>query len=798
MPSLLTLPGIDQAIAALALKPDTLKARLLEAIRRRLPDEESLGNLAAIDPEELAREIYQVSEPAAIKAKRKSLSSLKSALNKSLRELNEEQNPEAVIIGRDNVFMVSEERKDDLLRELAVGGGASPASLRELFNSFKQLFAKVVKEQGVEEIRDIIEEIDASLLAAGIARLAPTDASQGATTAAEETPTATAEQAESIAEPPTPPTELGPGTGDEEIIELPEGEEEEEFEVIEETAEGEEVEIIEEEAEGEEIEVVEEIDEAELAEIAAGEGRRGQDEGTGGGEESAIGASGDLGGAEEIERIDADETEALSEAEEIVEIAQTGAAENTGAGGDEPGTGESDALPEGEIELIEEATAEEEEFEVVEELDEANLTEGAAGEGSEEGEADGGEGSAAGATGALNEAEEIEEIDADVVEEPAEEGEIVEVDAEEIEELAEEEETAEIAEIAETEELEEVDAEEIEEFSATEEIAKVAAGGEAAGTSPGPESKEAAGPLEILSRYMEAEEALADPRDYLKETDEEYASHILNRFMPRFVRIPGGDYLVGSSHPRGPEMPRRTVNLPPFYLGQFPVTNDLFDLFVRETGYQTEAELAGYGVVVEGRCTSEVDPATGRATVTLTAGATSRQVSGACWRHPRGPASSLEGKYHHPVVQVSCNDAMAFAAWAGKRLPREDEWEAAARGAADGRLFPWGDTWLEERGNFESSLRGDTAPVEQTGRPAAASPFGIHDLLGNIYEWTATLHQAAIQADQRRAAGTAARRHAIHVLKGGCWTSRGVITISHRIFERANTWSNIIGFRCAV
>jgi len=150
----------------------------------------------------------------------------------------------------------------------------------------------------------------------------------------------------------------------------------------------------------------------------------------------------------------------------------------------------------------------------------------------------------------------------------------------------------------------------------------------------------------------------------------------------------------------------------------------------------------------------------------------------------------LEGRHNHPVVQVSHQDAMAFAAWAGKRLPTEEEWEAAARGA-NGQLFPWGDRWLVDHGNFEAACFGGTTSVEHYGRKAM-SPFGILDLLGNIAEWTSSPH--AGQADSQP--GRSGER--IYILKGGSWISGGTVTAAWRQIEQGKYWANTIGFRCAV
>ena len=294
-------------------------------------------------------------------------------------------------------------------------------------------------------------------------------------------------------------------------------------------------------------------------------------------------------------------------------------------------------------------------------------------------------------------------------------------------------------------------------------------------------------PLEVLSKYIEAEEAV-NQGDLLRETQEEFINQILERFMPKFIKIPAGVYLVGSASTTGLEqpLPLRKIMLQDFYLGQSPVTNDLFDMFVRETGYTTDAEEAGYGIVFEGRCTNRRDPETGREIFSLTRGTLARHVSGANWRHPAGPGSSLEGKHNHPVVQVSHHDAMAFAAWAGKRLPTEEEWEAAARGAS-GQLFPWGKAWLTDLGNFEAACLGGTTSVEHFGRKSM-SPFGIYDLMGNVAEWTSSLDQGP--------PGNSTEK--IYILKGGSWITGGTVTAAWRQIERGKYWTNTIGFRCGV
>jgi len=184
---------------------------------------------------------------------------------------------------------------------------------------------------------------------------------------------------------------------------------------------------------------------------------------------------------------------------------------------------------------------------------------------------------------------------------------------------------------------------------------------------------------------------------------------------------------------------------------------------------------------------SKIDPLTGRTSLTISRDSTVHQIEGANWRHPSGPESNLDNKANNPVVQISRQDAMAFSSWAGKRLPTEEEWEIAARGK-NGLAFPWGEQWQASSGNFAASFTGDSVSVEHNSKDNV-SPFGIYDLLGNVYEWTSTI-------DHSVGEGTTNIRH-VYVLKGGCWNSSGIITASHRI-TKEETWSNIIGFRCAV
>lgn len=619
MPSLVTLQGIDETLDNLELKQGTLKAELAGVIRSYFIDERSLQTISSIPTDEIVLKIWGPCQAEELKAKKKNFSSLKSALNKSLKDLDKAgKNQAGIILGRDNVFIVSEERKDDLLKQMGLSPN-SPHLLHDMFAAFKKFFSENIKDQNPQEVKDLLAEFEeAQKELRKIAGLEP----------------------EANLEKNTVET-AGPGGGSTSGA----GEETEEADTVET------IELL----DGDELEVIEESEAIEVLD-------------------------------EEVEILDADELE---------EVVEEEAPPGEGLGAEEGG------------------------------LAEEGLT------------------------------EEVEVLDEDAVEEVAGE------DLDDTEFLDEE-----------VEILEEEDLEEIEESA-----------------EPMAEKPHQPSPLEVLSKYIEAEEAV-NQGDLLRETQEEFINQILERFMPKFIKIPAGVYLVGSASPKGLEQPLRKVMLHDFYLGQSPVTNDLFDMFVRETGYTTDAEEAGYGIVFEGRCTNRTDPETGRKILSLNQGTLARHVSGANWRHPAGPGSSLEGKHDHPVVQVSHHDAMAFAAWAGKRLPTEEEWEAAARGAS-GRLFPWGDIWLADLGNFEAACFGGTTSVEHYGRKAM-SPFGIHDLLGNAAEWTSSPH--AGQADPQP--GRSGER--IYLLKGGSWITGGTVTAAWRQIEQGKYWANTIGFRCAV
>jgi formylglycine-generating enzyme required for sulfatase activity len=258
---------------------------------------------------------------------------------------------------------------------------------------------------------------------------------------------------------------------------------------------------------------------------------------------------------------------------------------------------------------------------------------------------------------------------------------------------------------------------------------------------------------------------------------------VMDRYYNHYILIPGGQYIAGTKNPKKDEKFERLIFLSPFYIGRFPVTNCLFEIFVEKTGYKTVAEKVGYGNVYYGRCQRKKDEKTGLITSIWNSSLYCKIVEGACWYQPFGPGSTLHNKRNHPVVQVSLEDAMAFAAWTGKRLPTEDEWEAAAR-TEKGWNFPWGKEWKKHCCNIEDSFAGETTPVEKYAE--FENDFGIVDTLGNILEWTSDNFTALTDKNKSE----------FHIAKGGSWISKNDITLFSRFKIAPESHSNILGFRC--
>lgn len=292
------------------------------------------------------------------------------------------------------------------------------------------------------------------------------------------------------------------------------------------------------------------------------------------------------------------------------------------------------------------------------------------------------------------------------------------------------------------------------------------------------------------------------------------------------VRITGGSFTMGSDEFYPDERPVHEHVVGDFEIDRHEVTNADFAAFVEETGYVTIAERPIDAAQFLGADPADLVP--GALVFAATDGPVDlrdwrqwwRWVPGACWRHPEGPGSTIEDRMEHPVVQVAYPDAVAYAAWAGKRLPTEAEFEFAARGGHEGRRFAWGDvpypvgvpranTWL---GRFPYENRGrhgaGTAPVGSY----PPDDHGLYDMIGNVWEWTSDLYAPRhvvpdlrpVDAEQRPnllASPPGEQSTVRRVLKGGSYLCSPDYCLRFRPAARSpqaeDTATTHIGFRCA-
>ncbi|MES2569932.1 MAG: formylglycine-generating enzyme family protein, partial [Verrucomicrobiota bacterium] len=287
----------------------------------------------------------------------------------------------------------------------------------------------------------------------------------------------------------------------------------------------------------------------------------------------------------------------------------------------------------------------------------------------------------------------------------------------------------------------------------------------------------------------------------------------------RFIRIEGGAFEMGGLIPADDapkdapgDRPTHTVTLPDYYLQETEVTNEQFARFVEATKYVTTAERSS----PEPGALTFVPPVPPAQIESL--GDPNQWWHfrpGANWRHPEGPESDIRGREKHPVVQVSWEDATAYAQWAGKRLPTEAEWEYAARGGLTHTSYVWGNEKLPG-GRWMANLWQGTFPREDTAEdrfkgtaPVGSFPangHGLFDVAGNVWEWCSDwyvgdfysrgTHRNPTGPDATRAQAGGMKR----VMRGGSFLCSDSYSLGYRPSARMKALPETrmahLGFRC--
>ncbi|GGB09031.1 formylglycine-generating enzyme family protein [Macrococcus hajekii] len=275
------------------------------------------------------------------------------------------------------------------------------------------------------------------------------------------------------------------------------------------------------------------------------------------------------------------------------------------------------------------------------------------------------------------------------------------------------------------------------------------------------------------------------------------------------ISLTGGTFLMGTDGKEGfpidKEGPRQIVNLEPFSIAPYPVTNEDFLHFYLATGYITDAERFGSSNVFHLLLESEYKPLSSAIDWWY-------EVPDANWRCPEGKGSSIKDRMDHPVVHVSWNDAMAYCKWADVRLPTEAEWEYAAKGGQD-TLFPWGNelvqngvyranTWQGEFPVFNTLEDGylGTAPV----RTYEPNNYGIYQMIGNVWEWCLNPGRISLSEFTHKKSDIFVKENVTpsaesYALKGGSFLCHASYCQRYRIAGRnantAHSSSSNTGFR---
>ena len=263
------------------------------------------------------------------------------------------------------------------------------------------------------------------------------------------------------------------------------------------------------------------------------------------------------------------------------------------------------------------------------------------------------------------------------------------------------------------------------------------------------------------------------------------------RVAAHAVEIPGGRALVGTGRAEladDGEGPVRRVAVKPFLLGATTVTNAEFAAFVEATSHVTEAERWGWSFVFWSDVPKSAGPTEG-----VVGSEWWRRVDGATWRAIHGPGSEDACRPDHPAVHMSWNDAAAYAAWVGGRLPSEAEWEHAARGGLGDVRFPWGDEEPDDSGFFPCNIWQGRFPQANSAADghAATAPaasfapngYGLYNMVGNVWEWSAD--EFRIRSLKKRVRERLKTMRGFRLSKGGSFLCHRSYCYRYRIAARS-------------
>lgn len=317
----------------------------------------------------------------------------------------------------------------------------------------------------------------------------------------------------------------------------------------------------------------------------------------------------------------------------------------------------------------------------------------------------------------------------------------------------------------------------------------------------------------------------------LPDTGNTHASHA------GMAWVPAGTFRMGADNQQAEpdEYPKHDVTVDGFWIDKTEVTNAQFEKFIKATGYITTAERKPDWNELK----KQMPPGTEKPADSLLVAASLVFVpankavnlndysqwwawkTGANWKHPHGPGSDIKGKDNYPVVQVSWYDAVAYSKWAGKRLPTEAEWERAARGGLEDKIYPWGNEKVNE-GQPKANTWEGSFPYKNTQRDHyyylapvssfAPNGYGLYDMAGNVWEWCADLYNNSYYKTVNNPAGVKNPKGALksydpdepyaikRVVRGGSFLCNDSYCSGYRVSRRMKTTEDSgmehLGFRC--